>query len=99
MKGIAIQTILLLLVGVLVVGILVYMVYRYTAGKTLSAYDCKALFVGWCTNCYNTKGTGTTKVGETISKCLLDTMGIDFGKDNDCTTAKSYCQQVGVTWE
>jgi hypothetical protein len=78
------------------------MVYRYTAGKTLSAYDCKALFVGWCTTCFNTKGTGTTKLGSAISTCLSDTMGItSLAATDDCTAAnaKSTCQQVGITWD
>ena len=49
MKGIAIQTILLLLVGILVVGILVYLVYTYTTGSTLSKYECQTNVINWCT--------------------------------------------------
>ena len=48
-KGIAIQTILLLVVGILVVGIVVYMVYRFTTGSTLSKYECQSRVVSWCT--------------------------------------------------
>jgi hypothetical protein len=100
MKGIAIQTILLLLVGILVVGILVYMVYRYTAGKSLSSDECRAQFIVWCTNCYSaniTKGAGGT-LPSTLHDCLLGTMNIDLATSSTCATAKSYCQQFGVSW-
>ena len=48
-KGIAIHTILLLLVGVLVVGILVYLVYKSISGSTLSKYECQTHAISWCT--------------------------------------------------
>jgi len=51
MKGIAIQTILLLLVGILVVGILVYLVYNYTRNQTLSEAECKSRINNLCMDC------------------------------------------------
>jgi len=58
-KGIAIQTILMLLVGILVVGIIVYMVYRYFVGAPLSEQECRARAITWCTGCKNSN-TGVT---------------------------------------
>ena len=53
-KGIAIQTILMLLVGILVVGIIVYMVYRYFVQSPLSEQECRSRAIVWCTGCKNT---------------------------------------------
>ncbi len=52
-KGIAIRTILLLLIGVLVTAILVYYVYVYFSGSALSREECRARAVSWCTSCWN----------------------------------------------
>jgi hypothetical protein len=50
-KGIAIQTILLLLVGVIVVGIIVYLVYLYTKNPVLGQIQCMGVATSWCTSC------------------------------------------------
>jgi hypothetical protein len=50
-KGIAIQTILMLLVGILVVGIIVYMVYRYFVGAPLGEQECRSRVTSWCSSC------------------------------------------------
>jgi len=50
-KGIAIQTILMLLVGILVVGIVVYMVYRYMFSPGIGIQECRGRVVSWCTSC------------------------------------------------
>jgi len=51
MKGIAIQTILLLLIGVLVVGLLVYFVYRTFSGTSLNQQECREKVISWCSTC------------------------------------------------
>lgn len=50
-KGIAIRTILYLLLGVLVVGILIYMVYTYGTGPGLDIQDCRSQIQNWCNGC------------------------------------------------
>jgi hypothetical protein len=52
-KGIAIETILMLLVGILVVGVVVYMVYRYMFSPGLNEQDCRSAAVNYCTTCKN----------------------------------------------
>ncbi len=48
-KGIAIRTILLLLVGVIVAGVLIYLVYSVTTGSTLSSTACQSRVISYCT--------------------------------------------------
>lgn len=69
-KGIAIRTILLLAVGVLVLGIIVYLFFRTTTGSTLSSTQCMSRVVSWCTIC-KLKGWSTpcTINGADPTKC------------------------------
>jgi len=52
-KGIAIQTMLLLLIGILVTVGLIYLVYRYATSSQLGMEECRASIVSWCTTCMN----------------------------------------------
>jgi hypothetical protein len=58
-KGIATETILYLLVGIVVVGILVFLVYRYLISGGLSQEDCRGIAITWCTGCKNSDPTWT----------------------------------------
>ena len=50
-KGIAVNTILYLLLGVLVVGIVIYLVYTYALGPGMSIQDCRSRVQNWCNSC------------------------------------------------
>jgi len=50
-KGIAIETILYLLLGIIVVGIIIYLVYTYATGGQLSEQQCRSKVISWCTGC------------------------------------------------
>ena len=52
-KGIAIETILLLLLGILVVGILVFMLYKYVFNPVLPLEMCRSKAISWCGLCKN----------------------------------------------
>ena len=89
-KGIAIQTILMLLVGILVVGIIVYMVYRYFVGAPLSEQECRARAITWCTGCKNggwTAGQGSTS-GTDLGTCAATHFP---GITADCGGADGWC--------
>jgi len=69
MKGIAIQTILMLLVGILVVGILVYMVYLYMFAPGLDMNDCRTQLVSWCTTCRTVGWVGGFDLSSNVADC------------------------------
>ena len=50
-KGIAIRTILLILVGTIVAGVLIYLVYSFSTNPTLSRTECIPIVTDWCTRC------------------------------------------------
>ena len=88
MKGIAIQTILLLLVGTLVVGILVYATYKSTTGSPLSEYECRGRMITWCTGCRNVGWSGGSGMSSELSACAQKYWSIshaDCNAESDCS--------------
>ena len=102
-KGIAVRTILLLVVGVLVAGVLVYIVYRNFVASSLSESDCRARIVSWCTSCKiamdseggtcpDTWGTGCEvgpSPGDDVKNCENDYYKASI---KGCKDQKSFCQ-------
>jgi len=68
-KGIAIQTILYLLIGVLVVGVLVYLLYSYVLSPILPETECRALATSWCTSCKTGGWTGGPAASSDLQAC------------------------------
>jgi len=101
-KGIAIQTILMLLVGILVVGIIVYMVYRYMFAPGLSQEDCRGQIVSWCDSC---KAAGCFGTAPLPTACATITYTISTacdtyygtGKPGTCDGSKNWCANFGIT--
>jgi len=94
-KGIAIQTILMLLVGILVVGIIVYMVYRYFVGAPLNEQECRSRAITWCTGCKNSNAGVTgdwTAAGSAPGNDLDTCAGTYFGgAPTNCLDAQDWC--------
>jgi len=53
-KGIATETTILILIGILVIAIMAYLIYKAATTKTLSMYQCKAKLMDVCRMCKNT---------------------------------------------
>ena len=93
-KGIAIRTILYLLVGILVVGIVVYLVYTYVIGAPIDEQRCRSMAITWCTNCKNANGGDwTLDVGVVpsldLQSCATDYFGAIPG--NTCQNSNNWC--------
>jgi len=82
-KGIAVRTILLLVIGILVAGILVYMVYRSFTGTTLSQEECRSRAISYCTLCYTSNWQSEIKAG--AAACTADHFGTTWSDTSDCT--------------
>ena len=94
-KGVAIPYIIALVIGMIVVVFVVYWVYKSFSSGVMSAQECKAKFIEWCTLCLNNNWTGGSLPSE-ISNCLNTTYGISLSANSNCTTAKSKCNSFGV---
>jgi len=99
-KGIATETVLYLLVGIVVVGILIFLVYKYVLTSSMSADQCKGVLISWCTSCklacttadWSTAcGTdpGTGVSGDT--GCAEKYFGFTITSDDKCKGHKSDC--------
>jgi len=89
-KGIAIQTILYLLIGVLVVGIVVYLVYTYVIGAPIGEQQCRTQAITWCTSCKNVAWVG----GPTATSDLVTCAGKYFSNwpaSGACADATTFC--------
>ena len=84
MKGIAIQTILLLLVGILVAGVIIYLVYTYTSGPSLSSYDCRTNLISWCTTCSIVSWNDGTKLSKEVADCTTKYFGYSTVQNIKC---------------
>jgi hypothetical protein len=103
-KGIATETILLLLLGILVVGILVYLLYKYVFNPVLPEEMCKSRATSWCTLCKNAYSDfqchDTTQPPDGIPDCY-----VPVGKDlSDCASEyfsgiPKHCVDAGVNVE
>jgi len=97
-KGIATQTILLLLLGILVVGILVYLLYTYVFNPVLPAGVCGSRAVAWCTLCKNAypdfqcDPDCVVPVGNDLSVCAQEHFS---AVPNNCAAGEECCHNAG----
>ena len=105
-KGIAIRTILLLLVGTVVAAIIIYLVYTYTQTPGLSAQECRARLISWCTGCVASAtsptswSTTVTMASQFITDCAYKLGQIGISGVNSgvtCALARTgACAAVGI---
>ena len=93
MKGIAIETILLLLLGILVVGILVFLLYKYVFNRVLPLNLCASMAINWCTLCKNAYPDFTcdpcyVPVGNDLKTCASEYFP---GIPDECDGAGNWC--------
>ena len=92
-KGIAIETILLLLLGILVVGILVYLLYKYVFNPVLPEQVCRSRAVSWCTLCRNAYPNFScdpcyVPMSNDLKECADEYFP---GRPTDCNGAGAWC--------
>ena len=92
-KGIAISTILYLLLGVLVVGIIVYLLYRTITTPVLDQNQCRSLAMTWCGSC-KVVDFGRTNCPPLCGPKAPDALGTD---DPDTGCAQYYWDTSIVT--
>ncbi len=101
-KAIAINTILLLVVGMIVVGVMVYLVYTFTSGPTMSVQQCKAKMIQYCTLCANTNCGDIPTPSELNTACANYPELSNWGNNNNCQVGTGNtpddCEALGVKY-
>lgn len=89
MKGIAVTTLVLLIIGMVVIAIIGYLLYStfISTGPTMSLESCRAQVVSACSNCKLRGWTGCT------APDCLSTYGNEIGFN---TIDKTNCNKTGI---
>jgi hypothetical protein len=95
MKGIAIRTVVFIVIGLIVVALALYFLYStFISHKNITESDCKAIFSNQCVVCII---TGNCKLESKIaSKCntILSNLGIKIEADGSFD--KNECKKLSV---
>ncbi len=96
-KGVAIPYIIALVIGLIVLVLVAYWIYRMFSTGAMSAEECKSKFIDWCTSCMNRRWKGGS-LPQAISDCLKNSFNILIGVNESCenATAKLKCYEFGV---
>jgi len=105
-KGVAIHYIVALVIGIIVVVIMVYLMYRYVSREKLSAEECRARFIEWCTNCRNLNWqySDVIKLPQKIKDECRDIFSKYFGFTLECSDPNNpnpdnWCNDNCNTWK
>lgn len=77
----------MLLVGVLVVGIVVYIAYRSFRGSGISEQECRAKLISWCSSCSLLNYTTSLQIGQELADCANDYFSSGWASTDDCNGA------------
>jgi hypothetical protein len=108
MKGIAIPYLIALILGVIILAIAVYLIYKSIKNGGLDCQDCRSKFVAWCSGCSLIPGNmgkpSWTEKGSELGKTLYDCVtkcgfwtGAS-GSDQNCAGAQDTCKAMGVSF-
>jgi len=91
-KGIAVPTILKLVIGVIVIVIVVFLIYRYVLKSPIGEQECRARMTAWCASCQLVDFAGGVQMGEELATCAKDHWDIGSGNaDQDCGGQENNC--------
>jgi len=89
-KGIAVPTILKLVIGVIVIVIVVFLIYRYVLKSPIGEQECRARMTAWCASCQLVDFSDGPKMGEELGSCV-SSIGASGSTDQVCTGQETNC--------
>jgi hypothetical protein len=100
-RGLAVPYIIALILGLIILAVAAYLIYKAVTGGELDCQECKAKFTTWCSMCYLANWEKDYELGEELSKCVSE-CGFWPGasEDMDCThsNADESCKGTGVSF-
>lgn len=98
-KGVAVHTIILVLVGLIVLVLLTYLVWTsFTEQKSIPMEQCRSKFMVWCRSCGYQNWADGINIPSDISDCLGDfpELGITVPAQCDDAHSLNSCGKVGI---
>jgi hypothetical protein len=103
-KGVAVSTIIMVMLGVIVLLFVGYWLVRTFTGSTLSKEECRSEYIQWCRTCAGMSWTGTATWEASLVSCLgkyASNLGftIPLGPSGACGNAvnQANCGVVGIS--
>ena len=95
-KAIAIPYIIAIFLGIIVLALIVYLIYRTVSTPQIDCNACKAQFTSWCRLCWSTCFSGN-RIDDKLCDCL-NKCGISCSTGDSCEadSMKNGCKAVGV---
>ncbi len=85
-KAVAIPYIIALVIGIIVVALLVYLVYKAVTNPAISVAECRAKVTDWCNTCKISNWSPNIPITDEIKSCGNLVEGCCWGDNSDCAT-------------
>lgn len=72
MKGLAVSYIIALIIGLIILAVGGYLIYRALSEEALKCKECQAQFTGWCSTCYLSLWSADNPLGDELAECVSD---------------------------
>jgi hypothetical protein len=69
-KGIATETIIKIMLGLIVVAIILYLIYKFVLKSPIAPEECKSRLVSWCTSCKISNFGADIVMSSDLQDCL-----------------------------
>jgi hypothetical protein len=91
-KGIATETIIKIMLGLIAIVIIVYLLYRYVLKSPIAPEECKTRFTAWCANCKIVSFSGGPEPDKGLKECANRYNMPDISGAMDCTGHEDLCK-------
>jgi hypothetical protein len=70
-KGIATETIIKIMLGLIVVAIILYLIYKFVLKSPIAPEECKARLTSWCTSCKISNFLAVLDMSSDLQDCVV----------------------------
>jgi hypothetical protein len=91
-KGIATETIIKIMLGLIAIVIIVYLLYRYVLKSPISETECKTRFTAWCANCQIVVFSGGPEPDVGLKQCIKKYTTLNLDSVTSCNSHEGDCK-------
>ena len=97
-KGIAVETLVKLMICIIALTILTYLIYRYVLQSGLGERECAARMTAWCVQCKMANSgeegawSGGVDMDTELRDCVNEYFNLGAADPQDCTGFESNCR-------